>query len=131
MTHFLEPQDATGLAKEIYDDIEANFGMVPNIFKAMGAADPKWLAINWQREKQIMLEDGPLDRKTRELIAMAVSMTNNCEYCSFAHETMALNEGVTEEMLSHAKQVIELFSSFNAIIHSYPGMPCDIKPKSC
>lgn len=128
MTDFLEPQDATGLAKETYDDIEAKFGMVPNIFKAMGAADPKWLALNWQREKQIMLENGPLDRKTRELIAMAVSMSNNCEYCSFAHEAMARKEGATKEMISHAKQVIELFSSFNAIVHTFPGMPCDIKP---
>ena len=129
MPKLLDEHDATGKAKEVYDDIKQTFGMVPNLFKVMGAADPEWLAMNWQREKTVMLEEGPLDRKTRELIAMAVSISNNCEYCSLAHEAMAESSGASISEINHAKRVIELFSSFNAVISSYPGIPCDIKPK--
>ncbi|MCP5246235.1 MAG: carboxymuconolactone decarboxylase family protein [Burkholderiales bacterium] len=129
MTELLEKSNATGRAKEVYDDIDASFGMIPNLFKAMASADPEWLALNWQREKQIMIEDGPLDRKTRELIALAVSITNNCKYCSLAHEALALHSGASREMVAHTKQIIELFSSFNAIANSFPELPCDIKPK--
>ena len=81
MTQFITENQATGKAKEVYEDIKNNFGMVPNLFKAMAASDPGWLEMNWQREKAIMLDEGPLDRKTRELIALTVSIVNNCEYC--------------------------------------------------
>ncbi|MGR9117156.1 MAG: carboxymuconolactone decarboxylase family protein [Gammaproteobacteria bacterium] len=129
MAHLLSEEEATGTARTVYDDIKKTFGMVPNLFKAMAAADPDWLAVNWHREKTIMLEEGPLDRKTRELIAMTVSIVNHCEYCSLAHEAMAGRMGASKAEINHAKQVIELFSSFNAIVNAYPGIPCDIKPK--
>ena len=122
-------EQATGEIQEVYKDIKNTFGMVPNLFKAMAAADPDWLAINWQREKNIMIEEGPLDRKTRELIALTVSIINNCEYCSLAHEAMAGQMGASKDEINHAKRVIELFASFNAIANSYQDMPCDIRPK--
>jgi len=129
MTRLLSEEQATGKTQEVYEDIKQTFGMVPNLFKAMAAADPDWLAINWQREKSIMVEDGPLDRKTRELIAMSISIINNCEYCSLAHEAMAGHLGASNAEINHAKQVIELFASFNAIANAYHNIPCDIKPK--
>ena len=46
MARLLSEQQATGKAQEIYKDINKTFGMVPNLFKAMAAADPDWLAIN-------------------------------------------------------------------------------------
>ena len=122
-------EQATGEIQEVHKDIKNTFGMVPNLFKAMAAADPDWLAINWQREKNIMIEAGPLDRKTRELIALTVSIINNCEYCSLAHEAMAGQMGASKDEINHAKRVIELFASFNAIANSYQDMPCDIRPK--
>ena len=128
MAKLLEPANATGKVKEIYADIESKFGVVPNLFKAMAAADPDWLELNWNREKKIMLEDGPLDHKTRELIAMAVSIINNCDYCKLAHEAMAVGQGASREEVNHAKRVVELFSSFNAVAHSFDNLPCDIKP---
>lgn len=129
MTNLLELDVATGKAKELYDDIHNTFGMVPNLFKAIAAADPNWLELNWNREKKIMVDDGPLDQKTRELIAMTISIINNCEYCKLAHEAMAIHQGATSEEVNHAKQVIELFASFNAIANSFTDVPCDIRPK--
>ncbi len=125
MVTMVEEQDATGLIKDVYDDIKQHFGMVPNLFKAMAGVDADWLNENWQREKRIMLEDGPLDHKTRELIAFAVSVANNCAYCSIAHEAMAAQRGATKEELGHAREVIELFSGFNAIANSYPDLDCE------
>ena len=127
MSTLLSEQEATGTAKEVYEDIKKTFGMVPNFFKAQAAVDPKWLELNWQREKQIMLADSALDRKTKELIALVVSMVNGCEYCSLAHEGMALMIGASQDEINDAKKVMELFSSFNAIADSL-RIPCDIMP---
>ena len=127
MSTLLSEQDATGTAKEVYEDIQKTFGMVPNFFKAQAAVDPNWLAINWQREKQIMLAETALNRKTKELIALVVSMVNGCEYCSLAHESMALIVGASQDEINDAKKVMELFSSFNAIADSL-RIPCDIMP---
>lgn len=129
MVMLLEEKDATNSVELIYKDIKDNFGMIPNLFKAMAAIDPTWLELNWYREKQIMIENGPLEKKTRELIAFAVSIVNNCEYCSSAHEMMAHQQGASMEEINHARQVVELFSSFNAIANSFPDLPCDIKLK--
>ncbi len=124
----LEEQESTGTTKIVYDDIKRTFGIIPNLFKVMAAADPDWLEMNWYREKKIMIEEGPLDRKTRELIAFAVSVINNCEYCSLAHEKMARMQGASQDEINHARQVIELFASFNAIANSFTDLPSDIKP---
>ena len=127
MSALLSEEDATGKVKEVYDEIRAAFGMVPNFFKAQAAVDPEWLALNWQREKLIMLAEGALDRKTKELLAMAISLVNGCEYCSLAHEGVALMTGASQEEVNEAKKVVELFASFNAIADSLQ-VPCDIRP---
>ena len=127
MSALLSEEDATGKVKEVYDEIRAAFGMVPNFFKAQAAVDPEWLALNWQREKLIMLAEGALDRKTKELLAMAISLVNGCEYCSLAHEGVALMTGASQEEVNEAKKVVELFASFNAIADSL-RVPCDIRP---
>lgn len=127
MSALLSEQDATGKAKQIYDEIRQAFGMVPNFFKAQAAVDPDWLELNWRREKSIMLADGALDRKTKELLALAVSLVNGCDYCSLAHESVALMSGASQQEVNEAKKVVELFASFNAIADSL-RIPCDIVP---
>ena len=74
-----------------------------------------------------MLAEGALDRKTKELLAMAISLVNGCEYCSLAHEGVALMTGASQEEVNEAKKVVELFASFNAIADSL-RVPCDIRP---
>ncbi|MBC8555980.1 MAG: carboxymuconolactone decarboxylase family protein [Candidatus Brocadiales bacterium] len=128
MSELLSENDATGKTKEIYDDIKSKFGMVPNFFQAQAAVDHEWLELNWNREKKIMLSEGALDRKTKEIIAFAVSMVNRCEYCSLAHETMAMMQGATEDEINEVKKVVELFASFNSIADSL-RVPCDITPE--
>ncbi|OCC14870.1 4-carboxymuconolactone decarboxylase domain/alkylhydroperoxidase AhpD family core domain protein [Dissulfuribacter thermophilus] len=125
MQGILEEDKATGTAKELYDEIKESLGMVPNFFKAMAAVDPIWAKTNWERAKHIMLKEGALDRKTKEIIAFVVSLMNKCEYCHMAHKAMALMNGVTEDELQEAIMVMELFQSFNTIATSLQ-VPCDI-----
>ena len=127
MSHLIPEEEATGKVAEVYADIKDKFGMIPNFFKSQAAVDPVWLELNCNRTKHIMLSPGGLDRKTRELIAFAISEVNRCEYCSLAHETMALMNGATEHEVNQTKQIIELFCSFNAVADSL-RVPCDVSP---
>ncbi len=119
---------ATGKVKEVFDEIREELGMVPNFFRALAGADPDWLEINWKRWKLIMGRNRALDRKTKELIAVAVSIVNQCRYCSLAHKSMALMKGASRQELIELKEIVELFSSFNKIADSLE-VPCDVTPE--
>lgn len=123
-----EKNEAAGKTKEIFDEIEAAFGMIPDFFKALAAVDENWLELNWNRLQKIMLSEGGLDHKTRELIALAVSQVNRCKYCCSAHETMARAAGATDQEIGQVLQVVDLFSSFNVIVDAL-GLEPDIKPE--
>jgi len=114
-------------AKRILAEIDQAFGLVPNLFRVQAGIDPDWLELNWKREQQIMLAEGALDRKTKELIAMTVALLQHSDYCALAHETLAGMVGASQAEINEAKQVIELFSSFSAIANTL-RIPCDILP---
>ena len=101
----IEPENATGKVKEIFDDITKTRGgdKVNNIWKAL-ANDPDLLDATWNRIKKVMAP-GALDSVTKELIYIAVSVVNGCEYCVHSHTAVARKKGMTEEM---AAQTIEL-----------------------
>ncbi len=73
-------EEATGKVKDIYEDIKAHHGIdfVPNLYKVM-APNPDYLEANWIRVKAVMSE-GKLDRLTKDIIAVAVSAVNGCDY---------------------------------------------------
>ena len=85
IVRLLEDAEATGKAREVFDDIKATKGVdfVPNVWRSL-AVDPDHLESCWLRVKKIMA-DGALDRRTKEIIAVAVSITNGCEYCVNSH----------------------------------------------
>ena len=74
-------EEATGTVKELYDEIKAELGIdfVPNLYRAM-AANPSYLEANWRRVKAIMSTPGKLDPLTKEIVAVAVSAVNACDY---------------------------------------------------
>lgn len=74
-------EEATGRVKDIYQDIMETHGIdfVPNMYKAM-ASKPSYLEANWSRIKTVMQEPGKLDKLTKEIIAVAVSAVNGCDY---------------------------------------------------
>lgn len=128
MMNLLSDEQATGKVKEIFDEITSHFGMVPNFFRAQAGADPAWLELNWNRWKVIMGQERSLDRKTKELIAVAVSIVSNNEYCTLAHEATALMAGSSDEEIIEMKEVVELYASFTKIADSLK-VPCDITPE--
>jgi alkylhydroperoxidase/carboxymuconolactone decarboxylase family protein YurZ len=77
----IEEDEATADVKEIYGDIKSTLGIdfVPNMYKLM-APKPPYLEANWNKVKAVMVDSGQLDRLTKEIIAVAVSATNSCEY---------------------------------------------------
>lgn len=74
-------EEAAGKVKEIYEEIKSQLGIdfVPNLYKVM-ASKPGYLEANWNKVKTVMIEPGKLDRLTKEIIAVAVSAVNGCEY---------------------------------------------------
>jgi len=77
----ISEEAATGQVKQMYEEIKSQFGIdfVPNLYKVM-ASKPGYLAANWNKVKTVMIEPGKLDRLTKEIIAVAVSAVNGCEY---------------------------------------------------
>jgi alkylhydroperoxidase/carboxymuconolactone decarboxylase family protein YurZ len=73
--------DAAGVVRDIYEEIRQTFGIdfVPNLYKVM-APNPAYLEANWKKMKAVMLESDKLDRLTKEIIAVAVSAVQGCDY---------------------------------------------------
>ena len=85
----IEEKEATGKVKEVFDDIKGSRGIteIPNFWKML-ANDPNELERSWNSLKQVMRK-GALDPVTKELIYVAVSVTNGCEYCIKSHSLAA------------------------------------------
>ena len=77
----ISEEEASGKAKDIYEEIRSRLGIdfVPNLYKVMGSK-PDYLEANWNKVKTVMIEAGRLDRLTKEIIAVAVSAVNHCDY---------------------------------------------------
>ena len=77
----VEEEDASHAVASTYRDIKERLGIdfVPNLYKVMGA-NPAYLEANWARVKAIMATEGKLDRLTKEIVAVAVSAVNACDY---------------------------------------------------
>ena len=73
-------EEATGKVREVYDDIKAikEIDFIPNFWQAL-AINPDHLESTWNKLKVVM-QPGKLDKRTKEIIALAVSITNNCVY---------------------------------------------------
>ena len=115
----IEPEDAEGKVKEIYDDITKTRGgdKVNNIWKAL-ANDPDLLEATWTRIKQVMAP-GALDSVTKELIYIAVSITNSCEYCIKSHSSAAIKKGASKDMLAELNAVVGMANETNKLVESY------------
>jgi alkylhydroperoxidase/carboxymuconolactone decarboxylase family protein YurZ len=73
-------EEATGKVKAIYAEIKNTFDIdfVPNLYRVM-APNPAYLEANWNKTKAVMVDQGVLDRLTKEIIAVAVSAVNSCD----------------------------------------------------
>jgi AhpD family alkylhydroperoxidase len=122
----IEYADAPPQVRAIYDDIMATKGIdwVPNVWKTLGS-HPPLLTTMWEGIKHA-LKPGKLDALTKEMIAIAVSATNGCEYCINSHTAAAKKLGMDEEMLGELLHVVGVFNMSNRIADGYQ-VPVDDK----
>ena len=115
----IEESEANGKVKEVFDDIKSSRGIteIPNFWKML-ANDPNELERSWNSLKQVMRK-GALDPVTKELIYVAVSITNSCEYCTRSHSYAAKKKGATDEMLKEMIAVVGLANKNNKLVDSY------------
>jgi AhpD family alkylhydroperoxidase len=112
---YVSEDEATGIVKEVFDDIKASRGLaeVPNFWRAI-AHHPQYLQSEWEKLKTI-LSTGVIDRKVKEMIAVAVSATNNCDYCIRSHTDALKSLGATDEEIVELLSVVDFFNGSNAI----------------
>jgi AhpD family alkylhydroperoxidase len=112
---YVTENTAEGLVKEVFDDIKATRGLdrVPPFWRAI-AHQPEYLRTEWEKLKAIM-SSGVIDRKVKEMIAVAVSATNNCDYCLQSHTDMLRALGATDAEIVELLSVVDFFNGSNAI----------------
>ena len=116
---FIEYENASPEVKAIYDDIRATrkTDYINNFWKAI-AHDPALLKRTWADLKATMAH-GALDPLTKELIYIAVSVTNNCQYCIYSHTASAFSKGMTPEMFKELQAVIGMANETNKLVTGY------------
>jgi AhpD family alkylhydroperoxidase len=114
-TTLIDYEDASADVRAVYDDIKETRGIddVNNFWKAL-AAHPPTLARTWSSVKEVMAP-GALDALTKELVYVAVSTTNACEYCIASHTASARAKGMTEEQYGELLAVIGMANETNAL----------------
>jgi AhpD family alkylhydroperoxidase len=102
-------------ARAVLDDIRAARGsdFINNFWRAL-AHDPALLRATWDRLKAVMAP-GALDPLTKELLYIAVSVANGCEYCAHSHTAAARAKGMTPEQHGELLAVIGMAAQTNAL----------------
>ena len=115
----IEYRDASPAVRAVFDDIKSSRKVedVNNFWKYL-AHDPATLRRTWESIKEVMAP-GALDPLTKELIYVAVSVTNNCEYCICAHTAAARKKGMTDEQFAELQAVIGLANQTNRLANGY------------
>jgi AhpD family alkylhydroperoxidase len=115
----IEYADANAEVRAVYDDIMATrqTDWINNFWKAL-ARDPATLKRTWQSIKQIMAP-GALDALTKEMIYVAVSVTNQCAYCIASHSAAARKKGMSEAMFAELMAVAGMANESNRLAAGY------------
>jgi AhpD family alkylhydroperoxidase len=114
--------------RAVFEDIKATkkIDRIPNIWRAL-AAHPEHLELCWTRLKAIMAP-GKLDMLTKEIIALAVSATNGCNYCINSHTAAVQKLGLTSEQYGEVLAVIGLYGQMNKLADALQIEP-DVRPQ--
>ena len=115
----IEYSDASAEVKAVYDDIMRTRGVdwVNNFWKAL-AHHPPTLKRTWESVKEVMAP-GALEPLVKELIYIAVSATNGCEYCIRSHTASARKAGMTDMMLGELMAVVGMANETNRLANGY------------
>jgi AhpD family alkylhydroperoxidase len=115
----IEYAEATAEVRAVYDDIMATrkIDSVNNFWKAL-ARHPPTLRRTWETLKAVMAP-GALDPLTKEMVYLAVSATNGCDYCIASHTVSARRQGMTDDMLGELMAVVGMANETNRLADGY------------
>lgn len=126
----LTDEEAPAASRAVFDDIRRtrNTDFVNNFWRVL-AHHPVTLKRTWESVKEVMAP-GALDPLVKEMIYVAVSATNNCEYCIRSHTAAARKAGMTDAMLGELQAIIAMANETNRLAIGYQ-VPVDerFKPK--
>ncbi len=113
----IEYADASPEVRAVFDDIKATRGVpdVNNFWKHL-AHDPRTLRRTWESIKEVMAP-GALDPLVKELIYIAVSVSNGCHYCIASHTAAARQKGMTDAMHGELLAVIGMANETNSLVN--------------
>jgi len=122
----VEYADAAPEVRAVYDEIMRARGTdwVNNFWKAL-AQDPALLRRTWEQVQQVMAP-GALDPLVKEMVYVAVSATNGCEYCTCSHTAAARKKGMSEAMLMELMAVVGLANQTNRLAN---GLRIPVDPQ--
>jgi AhpD family alkylhydroperoxidase len=112
----VQDQDASPEVKAVFDDIRKtrDTDYVNNIWRAL-AVNPPMLKRFWGQMKDIMVKESRIDAMTKEFIYLAVSITNNCEYCINSHIAAARKKGMDDQTLAELVEIVALANAGNRL----------------
>ena len=115
----ISEKEASGKVKEIFDEIKEarQITEIPNFWKTM-ANSPETLERTWRSLQQVM-KKGALAPEIKELIYVAVSITNACEYCIKSHTLAAKKKGATDEMINEMIAIVGMANETNRLVEGY------------
>ncbi|MDA0276373.1 MAG: carboxymuconolactone decarboxylase family protein [Proteobacteria bacterium] len=115
LVKLVEYADAVSEVRVVYDEIKKARGTdwINNFWKAL-ANDPALLRRTWDDVRQVMAP-GALDPLVKEMVYVAVSATNGCEYCTHSHTAAARAKGMTDAMLMELMAVAALANATNRL----------------
>jgi AhpD family alkylhydroperoxidase len=115
----IDESTATPEVRAVFEDIKATrkTDQVNNFWKYL-ANEPRMMRHTWETLKSIM-GPGALDPLTKELVYLAVSITNNCEYCNASHGAAARMRGASEAQLNELFAVVAVANMTNRLANAY------------
>ncbi len=115
----IEEGDAGPEVRAVFDDIKTsrNTAWINNFWKAL-ANDPATLKRTWESLKEVMMP-GALDPLTKELIYLAVSISNGCAYCTASHGAAAKRLGMDKAMFGELAAVVAMANKTNRLADGY------------
>jgi AhpD family alkylhydroperoxidase len=119
MVQPIEYRDASPAVRAVFEDIKATRKVddVNNFWKYL-AHDPATLKRTWESIKQVM-SPGALDPLTKEMIYLAVSVSNGCGYCVASHTAAARKAGMTDAMFGDLMAVVGMANETNRLANGY------------
>ena len=115
----IEESAASPEVRAVFEDIRAtrNVDWINNFWKAL-ANDPRTLRRTWESVKDVMAP-GALDVLTKEMVYLAISATNGCNYCIASHTAGARKAGMTDGMLGELMAVVGMANETNGLANGY------------